>query len=125
MNKDNCLKPPTQLRKAGKALWVELTEKYDDFSPHEMALLVQACQVSDRLAELNELVDREGATVHAAVSGDLRAHPALIEARQQQITLARLLAAMRLPDSDGLRPQQRQVRGIYQAKRLRQLRDGA
>ena len=47
-----------------------------------------------------------------------RAHPALVEARQQRIALARLLAALRLPageeEAGDRRPQRRMgVRGVY------------
>jgi hypothetical protein len=125
VSKENAPQPPRELRNAGKKLWVELHEMYADFSPHETALLVEACKISDRLAALNAVVDREGPLIESVTSGESRAHPALVELRQQQITLARIFAAMRLPDSDGLTPQRRQARGIYTAKRLQQLRGGA
>lgn len=49
-----------------------------------------------------------------------KAHPAAVEARQQRIALARLLAALRLPagadgdEAQGRRPQRRVgARGVY------------
>jgi hypothetical protein len=52
-----------------------------------------------------------------------RTHPAVIEARQQRLTLARLLAALRLPAGDeqdvqpNRRPQRRSgARGVYAMK---------
>jgi len=48
---------------------------------------------------------------------DGKAHPALVESRQQRIVFARLLAALRLPDDQhGERPQRRQVRGVYRGR---------
>ena len=37
----------------------------------------------------------------------------MVEARQQSIVLARLIAALRIPDAEDNRPQRRGVRGAY------------
>jgi hypothetical protein len=71
----------------------------------------------DVLDELEARVAADGVMLSSS-QGD-RAHPALVEARQQRITLARLQAALRLPagEEEGgeqRRPQRRSgVRGVY------------
>jgi hypothetical protein len=63
---------------------------------------------------LAALVDADGLLVEG------RSHPALVESRAQQITLARLLAALRVPDDDtGQPPQRRSVRGVYRLRSVR------
>jgi len=93
---------------SGNALFEALTGTYD-FSPHELPAVYQVCRTVD-------LIDRLQATVDAApvIADEVRVLPAVVELRQQRLTLARLLAAMRLPDLDtAIRPQRRQVRGTY------------
>ncbi len=114
---NNGPKPPEGLKTAGRRLWREVLTDYD-LEQHELLLLREACRVSDRLDELAALVERDGAVVDSP-QGE-RAHPALVESRQQQITLARVLAALRLPageegdQASGRRPQRRVgVRGVY------------
>jgi len=102
---------PTGLATAGTALWSSVTGRYD-LDAHEGALLLQAARTADRLDALAAVLDREGVTL-----GTGAVHPALVEARQQGLTLARLVAALRLPedDAEGLhRPQRRGApRGAY------------
>ncbi len=67
------------------------------------------------LDKLAAVIDKDGPTVQGG-----RMHPAVRESRQQQIVLARLLAALRLPAGDeadpapARRPQRRSgARGVY------------
>jgi hypothetical protein len=86
-----------------------------DLDEHELTLLREAVRLVDRCDALAEVVDAEG-TMTLGPGGLRRAHPALVEARQQQIALARVLAALRLPSGDEAagRPQKRVgVRGTY------------
>lgn len=92
----------------------------DDYhlDEHEAALLVEACRTVDLLGRLDAAVRRDGPLVDSTQG--TRAHPAAVEARQQRIALARLLAALRLPAGDdgdeqaGARPQRRVgARGVY------------
>ena len=64
---------------------------------------------SDRLEQLeDEIAAAETLTPKG------KAHPALVEARQQQIVLARLIASLRIPDADDEQPQRRgAARGAY------------
>lgn len=109
-------KPPAALGVAGTRLWASILGVYE-LEEHEAALLLQACLTVDTLDELDALIRRDGLVV-ASPQGP-RAHPALVEARQQRITLARVLAALRLPDgaadeSAVRRPQRRGgARGVY------------
>jgi len=105
--------PPKGTAVSGRALWRDVLGKYE-LEEHEMALLREAVRTVDDLDALTEVVAREGVTLGAKV------HPALVEARQLRIALARLIAALRLPSGDeddqaaGRRPQRRVgARGVY------------
>jgi len=96
-----------------------------DFSldEHEMVLLIEAVRTVDLLDQLDVAVRRDGVLLEGP-SGT-RAHPAAVEARQQRIALARLLAALRLPSGDAgdekvtARPQRRSgARGVYGVRRV-------
>lgn len=81
---------PRGLKAGGKRLWRAVTDEFE-------------------LAELERIVTAEGVT-HDSPQG-VRAHPALVEARQQRIILAKLVASLRIPLDDdqnaGRLPQQR------------------
>ena len=103
---------------AGRRLWSSVVDVYD-LEEHERALLVEAVRTVDLLADLDAAVRKEGALV-ASPLGGMKAHPAAVEARQQRICLARLLAALRLPaGAEGDRqvsarpPRRVGVRGVY------------
>ncbi len=107
--------PPRGLRTGGRKLWRSVVGAYE-LEEHELTLLREACRVTDRLDMLAALVERDGITE----PGTGQVHPAVKEARQQEITLARLLAALRMPaGEDGdqqatARPQRRGgARGAY------------
>ncbi|MGI9083748.1 MAG: hypothetical protein ACR2FE_00475 [Aeromicrobium sp.] len=111
------LKMPTGLGAAGERLWKSVTDEYE-LEEHETSLLVQTVRTVDALEKLDALVRRDGPVV-SGPQGE-RANPALVEARQQRIALARLLAVLRLPSGDegdqkaGARPQRRAgARGTY------------
>ncbi len=96
-------------------MWRAVVSEYE-LEEHELLLLREAVRTADVLDDLALLVARDGALI-ASSQGD-RAHPALTEARQQRIALARLFAALRLPageEGEGeRRPQRRMgVRGVY------------
>jgi hypothetical protein len=87
-------KPPVGLGAPGKKLWRWLVA----FDPevHELAQVVEAARIADRLAELDRIVRREGLTT-TDHRGNIHAHPALVEARQQALALNRTLAALNIP----------------------------
>ncbi len=93
-------------------------EEVFELEEHELLLLREAARTADLLDELEKRVKSEGAVVESP-QGE-KAHPAAVEARQQRIVFARLLAALRLPSGEeseqgaDRRPQRRVgVRGIY------------
>lgn len=101
---------PAGLGTAGRRLWDSVMRDYE-LDEHERALLVEAVRTVDLLAELDASVRADGALISSPQG--LKAHPAAVEARQQRIALARLLAVLRLPSGDegdqrpGARPQRR------------------
>ena len=109
---------PTDLAAPGLALWESVAGTFD-LDEHERRLLHEASRTVDVLDELAGIVSREGAIIEGP-SGP-RAHPAAVEARQQRIALARLVAVLRLPSGEdgdrqaGARTPQRRVgaRGVY------------
>ncbi|MFN8158409.1 MAG: hypothetical protein U0R68_13405 [Candidatus Nanopelagicales bacterium] len=100
---------------AGTRLYAAVTADFD-LAEHELTQLREACRLVDLLDALEQVVADEGA-VRAGADGLSRPHPALAELRQQRITLARLLAALRIPEDDEGRAQRRTgVRGPYRLK---------
>lgn len=95
---------------AGTRLWDAVTSALD-LDGHEEALLLEACRVADRLDGLHVALEDVGLLV------DGKPNPALVEARQQQVVLARLVASLRLPEDlqdVTSRPQRRgAARGAY------------
>jgi len=73
--------------------------------------------VADRIHALDLIVDTSGVMFDDPKRG-LVPHPALIEARQQRLVLARLLTALRLPDETDHRTQRRAMRGFYGPRRV-------
>jgi hypothetical protein len=109
--------PPEGLLEAGTATWEAVTAA-NTLEPHELLLLREICRTTDALDLLQRAIDRDGVTL---VWGDgVRAHPALVEARQNRITLARLLASLAIPAVEEVvrvAPRGR-ARGVYQMRSL-------
>lgn len=91
--------PPAGLSAAGLALWRVVTAEYalDERETHVLAL---ACAQADVLAALEAAVVADGAMV-AGSAGQPRLHPAVAEARQARIAVARLLGQLALPTAEG------------------------
>jgi len=109
---------PKGTQQAGQALWRAVVGAYQ-LDEHEMSLLVQACRVADTCDRLQAVIDRDGPLVSGS-GGRIR--PALVELRQQQIVLTRILVALRVPIGDqenvpanagASRLQRRGARGVY------------
>jgi hypothetical protein len=110
-------KPPAGLRAPGRRLWDSIAGEYD-LDEHELALLVEVVRTVDLCEVLEARVKKDGPLIDTPQG--LKAHPAAVEARQQRIALARLLAALRMPAGDesdqvqGRRAQRRVgARGVY------------
>ena len=80
-----------RLRAPGRRLWSSVVDEWD-LEKFEISLLVQAVTCVD---QLDALVRKDGPVVESPQGP--KAHPALVESRQQKLVLARLLAALRLP----------------------------
>jgi hypothetical protein len=109
--------PPRGTKVNGAKLWRDVLSRYE-LEQHELALLREAVRTVDLLDQLAAIVAREGLMVEGPHGS--KPHPAVVEARQARIALARLTAALRLPAGDendsgvGRRPQRRVgMRGIY------------
>lgn len=106
-------RPPTGLKKSGRALWTAVLTEYE-LDEHESATLTQACRITDHCDALQRLLESEG--VISESSQGSRVHPALVELRQQSIALARLMSALRIPageQNDGRAQHRPGVRGVY------------
>lgn len=95
--------PPKGTGPNGRKLWTDVLSRYE-LEEHELALLREATRTIDQLDALHAIVEAEGLVVTG--HGSTKAHPALRSADQLKITLARLLAALRLPAGDEDEPAQ-------------------
>lgn len=104
-------KAPVGLKESGRDLWAAVLHDFE-LSEHEVAVLREACRTADSIDTLQAQVDADG--VMSESSQGVRVHPALVELRQQRVTLARLFAALNIPvgDAEG-RTQHRGPRGVY------------
>lgn len=105
-------KPPSGLKRSGRALWRAVMGEYE-LEEHETTILREACRTADSLDALQTVLEQDG--YMGETSQGRRVHPALVELRQQRITFARLLTALRIPQSeDEGRTQTRGTpRGVY------------
>lgn len=93
---------PEGLQGPGRALWLGVTTDHDLDAP-QLATLEAACRQCDRAASLAD----------KAAEGDASA---LRHEREASLAMARLVAALRLPDpATARRPQLRSIRGIHQS----------
>jgi len=90
--------PPRGLGKRGRAFWRRLHEDFD-FELAQTEVLIEACRTLDRLEALDAVIADEGVTATGSM-GQRIVHPAVAEARQLQITLTRLVAALELPPNE-------------------------
>lgn len=101
---------PEDVGKAGLRLWRSVVDRYV-FDEHELVLLREAVRTTDLLVKLDEWIRADGPLIDSPQGR--KAHPAAVEARQQRIALARLMAVLRLPSGEegdqqaGARPQRR------------------
>jgi hypothetical protein len=83
---------------AGKRLWRAFLSDIE-LDEHELELLRQAVRTADLCEQLQAVVNVEGVMV------DGRAHPALVELREQRVVLAQLVVALRVPAGTGPPPE--------------------
>lgn len=106
--------PPEGTKAGGRELWDEVVAHWT-LSPLELRVLGEIVRSADLLDDLAEIIRRDGPVIDSPQGR--KAHPAVAEARQQKIVLARLVSALRIPldtDDDGRRSQNRPgQRGFY------------
>ncbi|WP_433782435.1 hypothetical protein ACQPX6_10260 [Actinomycetospora sp. CA-101289] len=109
---------PKGLHASGRRLWRSIADQWQ-LDEHESAILREAARTVDLIDQLHELAQADGLVIVGGRGGQV-SHPALAEARQQRVVLARLLAVLRVPTGDeddpaaGRRPQRRAgARGTY------------
>ena len=112
---------PEGLGTGGAALWDSIADAHE-LDAMQVVQLTEACRMKDRLDKLDrllrgdvsawaEIVDRDGSPSALVING------ALDKANTTANTMKQLLAALRLPDAAGSRPQQRGgARGAYGAQ---------
>jgi hypothetical protein len=105
-----------QFETRGRRLMASLVAQdatLEDESNPMREVAISACHTADRLDMLEQLCRTTDAIVEGR-TGPMT-HPVYAEVRQQSALMARLVAALRLPDeATGKRPQRRQVRGVQQ-----------
>ena len=101
---------PRGLAAAGRKLWDACTSDYD-WANHELALLEEGCRTRDRIVQLDKQVEADGLMLTSSQGS--RVHPGIAEARQQRLTLARLLVSLGIPALEDDLPPSRGVRGFY------------
>lgn len=104
------IKTPRNLGTPGRKLWDSTLEQYE-FSDTELALLEEACRLRDHISLLDDVVKADG--VMSTSSQGVRVHPALVEARQSRLALARLLATLSIPPLEDDLPNASRARGVY------------
>ena len=115
---------PRGAKASGRRLWSSILREYE-LEEHELALLKEMVRTVDQLDGLHRIAERDGLLVPGPALTN-RVHPAVVEARQLRIALARLAAALRLPAGDedsadakaGMRRPQRRAgaRGVYRLR---------
>ena len=105
--------PPDGLRAGGRALWVGIAGSFD-LMTEQLVQLEEACRAKDRLDKLDALLSGDVDTwAYIDTEGvpSLRIDAALAQANTTANLMKQLLAALRLPDEEGRRPQFRGARG--------------
>ena len=112
---------PAGLSAGGRSLWKSVTDAHDLDAVQEVTLL-EACRSKDRLDKLDEVLRGDEETWMRLIKDDrseyheLKIDAALASANTTANLLKQLLAALRLPDEEGKKPQQRGgARGAYAA----------
>lgn len=95
MARKECPQPvPKGLRGSGRLLWTSTVTQFE-LEEHELAILREACRTAHSIDKLQAEVDRDG-VLNESPQG-LRAHPALVELRQQRLCFAKLVSQLAIP----------------------------
>jgi hypothetical protein len=115
--------PPAGLGEAGRSLWTDVLASFV-LEGHELAALTDACRVRDVIAELDEVIAREGTTIERETGP--APHPVLAALARERTLYGRIIASLALPDEEtGNHPTRRRgprgARGYYSTGGRRQL----
>ena len=89
--------PPMGLRLGGLRLWNRVLADYE-MAEHEEAVLLQACRIVDVLDRLQLQIDTHELVIESPQGS--KVNPAVVEFRQQAVTLAKCMASLRIPLDD-------------------------
>jgi hypothetical protein len=118
---------PSGLSAGGRRLWREVVEAHQ-LDITQLVMLEEACRAKDRLDELARIIEGKGVLElmhfripHAFIPGlngevtvEVKFDQVINQANATANGMKQLLAALRLPDAEGKRPQQRGgARGAY------------
>lgn len=112
------VKSPTGLAAGGRALWKSVIDDHV-LDAVQLVQLTEACRAKDRLDKLDQILRADvdtWATLVLDTNSDgqvfeLRLTQALTQANATANVMKQLLAALRLPDEAGKKPQFRGARG--------------
>jgi hypothetical protein len=113
---------PTGLGAAGRKLWTAIVSVHN-LDPMQLVQLEEACRAKDRLDKLDSILRGDAdmwcqliLDVNTERTFDVRVTAVLAQANATANLFKQLLAALRLPDAAGKRPQARGgARGAYVA----------
>jgi hypothetical protein len=93
-NKQSPQRVPSGLTGSGRSLWRSLVADFE-LEEHELAILKEACRTAESIDKLQAVVDEDG-VLNTSPQG-VRAHPALVELRQQRLAFAKLVGQLGKP----------------------------
>ena len=113
------VKSPTGLAAGGRSLWMSITTDHV-LDAAQLVQLTEACRAKDRLDKLDQILRADvdtWATLVLDINSDgqvfeLRMTQALTQANTTANVMKQLLAALRLPDEAGKKPQSHGNRGV-------------
>lgn len=110
------MRAPAGLGTGGRWLWKAITDDHD-LDAAQVVQLTEACRAKDRLDQLDRLLRRDvDVWMEIVVYDDVRPavlviNAALSKANDTANLMKQLLAALRLPDEHGKKPQRHGLRG--------------
>lgn len=121
---------PESLGEGGRALWSGITTSFE-LLPEQLVQLEEACRMKDRLDELDRIIQGKGVLSlmrfrcreafgdeddDRRLTVEVKFDQVLSQANSTANVMKQILAALRLPDEEGRRPQYRGARGAHAPK---------
>ncbi len=105
--------PPEHLGVQGLLFWEDIAGNYE-LRPDELKMLGLACSLLDNLDRIEAELRTTGLTVQDKVGE--KAHPLLVEARQQSAVAFQIIRGLKIPDTPGGRTR----KSIYTSQEQRE-----